>query len=282
MKHLLPYCTLLLFLMTLTSACNKKDAADADVPELLQRPEAVMQGKEWDKVQSFYAENLNRVRKDPKDWEALINLSEVYIQEARVVGESTHYYDAALKVLDRVLAAKQSNPDFDFRAYSNKASVLLSLHQFQMAAETVQNAIAISPYAAVTYGILVDANVELGKYEEAVAASDKMVSIRPDLRSYSRVSYLRQIHGDNKGAIEAMNLATEAGYPGAESTEWARVTLGDLLLNVGALPQAQTVYQTALNNRTKYPYAEIGLAKVEKLKKIMIKPFNIRRMRFVL
>lgn len=263
----------LIFLLSCLSlasiACNKNDQkqqANTDIPKLLQRSEAVMQGKEWDQVQSFYAENVNRLRQNPNDQDALLHLSELFIQEARVTGESTHYYSAALKALDKVLESKTENKDFEFRALANKASVLLSLHQFQMAYELGKQAVAINPYNAQTYGILVDAQVELGKYKEAVETADKMVSIRPDLRSYSRVSYLRQIHGDNKGAIEAMNLATEAGYPGAENTEWARVTLGDLLLSVGALEQAKQVYQTALTNRPEYPYAEIGLAKVEKAK----------------
>ncbi len=43
---------------------------------------------------------------------------------------------------------------------------------------------------------------------------NRMVSIRPDIRSYSRISYLREIHGDIPGAIEAMELAVEAGAPG--------------------------------------------------------------------
>lgn len=265
MKHLCYFCYLLL----LITACNKSKTSENDntaIPKLLQRSEATVQGKEWDQVQSLYAENAKLVRENPNDVEALLNLSEIFIQEARVTGESTHYYNATLNILDRVLKSASKNKDQEFRALANKASVLLSLHQFQVALETSQQAVALNPYNAQVYGTLVDAHVELGNYEEAVQTSDKMISIRPDLRSYSRVSYLRQIYGDNKGAIEAMNLAAEAGYPGAENTEWARVTLGDLLVNAGALPQAEQVYQLALTNRPQYPYAEIGLAKVEKAK----------------
>jgi hypothetical protein len=39
----------------------------------------------------------------------------------------------------------------------------------------------------------VDGNVEMGNYDSAVAFADKMVALRPDLTSYSRVSYLREI-----------------------------------------------------------------------------------------
>jgi len=56
----------------------------------------------------------------------------------------------------------------------------------------------------------------------------------------------------------------EAGVPGAENTEWSRVTLGDLYLNMGNLDSASIVYRTALVYRPNYPFAEMGMAKVEK------------------
>ncbi len=94
-----------------------------------------------------------------------------------------------------------------------------------------------------------------------------MLSIRPDLRSYSRASYLRQIHGQTKGAIQAMTMAVEAGVPGEESTEWARTNLGDLYLNSGNTDSAAIIYRTSLVYRPGYPYALIGLAKAEKARK---------------
>lgn len=266
MKNLLPFGALLCFLLLLITACNKSENATSDIPELLPRKEAIRQGKEWDDLQNLYAKNLNRVRKNPQDQDAMLGLSEIFMQEARITGESGHYYAAALNMLERIMKNKPDNQDIEFRALANQANVMLSLHQFQMALETGKKAVAINPFNAQIYGILVDANVELGNYKEAVAMADKMVATRPDLRSYSRVSYLRQIYGDNKGAIEAMNLAAEAGYPGAEDTEWARITLGDLLLNAGDLKNAEGVYQLTLENRPGYPYGEIGLAKVEKAK----------------
>ena len=56
-----------------------------------------------------------------------------------------------------------------------------------------------------------DALVELGEYDEAVRVSDQLQSLKPGLSSYSRVSYLRELHGDHAGAIEAMQMAANAG-----------------------------------------------------------------------
>ena len=124
-------------------------------------------------------------------------------------------------------------------------------------------ALKLNKYNAQIYGILVDANVELGNYAEAIKMADKMVSIRPDLRSYSRISYLREIHGDNNGAIEAMTMAVTAGYPGFEQSEWTRLTLGNLYETNGDLDQAALQYQTILENRENYPFAIAALANIE-------------------
>jgi tetratricopeptide (TPR) repeat protein len=64
-----------------------------------------------------------------------------------------------------------------------------------------------------------------------------------------------------------MTMAVEAGVPGAENTEWARTTLGDLYLNNGNPDSASIIYRSSLVYRPSYPYALIGMAKVAKVKK---------------
>jgi tetratricopeptide (TPR) repeat protein len=119
-----------------------------------------------------------------------------------------------------------------------------------------------NPHNAFVYGILVDGNVEMGNYAAAVDAADKMVSIRPDIRSYSRISYLREIHGDYAGAIDAMKLAVDAGPSGDEATEWARVQLGHLYENIGDLKNAEMHYLLTLEYRPGYAYAIAGQARI--------------------
>jgi len=80
------------------------------------------------------------------------------------------------------------------------------------------------------------------------------------LRSYSRISYLREIYGDMDGAIEAMKLAVTAGYPGYEQTAWARLTLGNLYESQGQLDEAEGEYNTILKNRPNYAFAVAALA----------------------
>lgn len=239
-----------------------------ELPKLLDRPEKLRYGKEWENVQNAYGNARQELMKDPMAKEPRLQLAEIFIQEARITGEHPHYYSGALKVLEDLLAMDFDeknihDTDLKFRALASKANVQLSLHDFPAALETGRQAVAINPYNASVYGVLVDANVELGNYDEAVKMADKMVSIRPDLRSYSRVSYLREIFGDMPGAIEAMKMAVAAGYPGTDQTSWALLTLGNLYEKQGMLREAEIQYLTILQHRTDYPFALGALGSLE-------------------
>lgn len=250
---------------TLQASLNKAP----DVAQLLDRNAAIRNGKEWDDVQNLYAAQLKALASNANDHDARLKLSEVFIHEARVTGEHPHYYPAALEIVEPVITALSEQTDLNpqekdhlFRALSNKASVQLSLHDFASALETAQKAVSINPYNAQIYGVLVDAHVELGNYAQAVEMADKMVGIRPDLRSYSRVSYLREIHGDVPGAIEALEMAIKAGFPGQESMAWTRLTLGNLHKTYGNWKKAEEQYRIILEERADYPFALAALGEI--------------------
>lgn len=246
---------------------NTDKAATADkswsAPRLLPRHESLGTADERAQVAGMFDRSNAALKENPFDTKALLTLAEVYMNEARVTGEHPYYYPAALEVLDRVLSAGHINKDETYQAMYMKASVQLSLHQFDKALVTGQDASGLNPYDAGIYGVLVDANVELGNYAKAVEMSDKMVSVRPDLRSYSRISYLREIHGEIEGAFDAMQMAVTAGYPGYEQSAWCRVTLGNLYERYGDLDKAAMNYQIVLQERKDFPFAIAGLASVE-------------------
>jgi tetratricopeptide (TPR) repeat protein len=114
----------------------------------------------------------------------------------------------------------------------------------------------------------------MGNYDSALACAQIMMNIRPDLRSYARVAYLREIHGDNNGAITAMKKAIDAGAPGDEATEWSRIQIGHLYENIGDLKNAEMNYQIALNERPSYMYALAGMAHLALAEKDYNKAIN--------
>jgi len=250
---------LLAISFSLFISCNKEknnnQITKSNIPELLNRGAKIQLDKEWDYVQNFYAEQKKTLAKDENAIEAKIQLAQLFIKEARVTGEHGHYYPAALQMLDEVIDTKPKDLNQLFLALTTKAGVQLSLHEFTAAKKTGEKALKINSSNAQIYGVLVDANVELGNYETAVALSDRMISIKPDIRSYSRVSYLREIHGDVAGAKQAMEMAVKAGYPGYEETAWAKLTLGELYQRYDEPEKALKVYQAILETRPDYPFA---------------------------
>jgi tetratricopeptide (TPR) repeat protein len=233
-----------------------------EIPYLKGRKEGLGTPDEVTHVATIYDTQKSLLKKDPKNADAYLSLAELFMNEARITGEHPYYYPAALQMIAAIPNLAQQKEEIQFKALYYKSSVLLSMHEFQKALVEGENARRIFPHESGTYGVLIDANVELGNYDEAVRLSDVMVGMRPDLRSYSRVSYLREIHGDPKGAIEAMNMAVDAAMPGYEQSAWVRLTLAKLYETYGQLDEAKMHYTILLQERPEYPFAYNGLASV--------------------
>src|SRR5262249_4661729 len=128
-----------------------------------------------------------------------------------------------------------------------QATLQLTYHRFREALEEATRVQASGPESAELFGIMTDALVELGDYHEAIKVAQKMMNLRPDAASYSRVSYLRALHGDLDGAIEAMRMAVAATNPNnPENASWYRVHLGVELMNAGKREEAEREFDLAL------------------------------------
>lgn len=236
---------------------KQKDKA-SQVYGLAPRTGELAKGAEWKNVQVKAKNLLDAIAKNPEDTASKIRLAALYIQEARITGNYMYYDVAAMKYVNEILAI---NPN-SFNALVFKSLIYLSQHHFADGLAIAHQAQQVNPYNAYVYGLLVDGNVEMGHYDSAVMYADKMVSVRPDLTSYSRVSYLREIYGDYKGAIAAMKMAVEAGGQGDEYTEWTRYQLASLYEKTGDFKTADTLYNQSLTMRPDYAYAMAGLGRV--------------------
>jgi tetratricopeptide (TPR) repeat protein len=234
------------------------NARENKIDDLLERKAAFRETKEWIVMRNYATALRSKIEKDPTDTKSILALSTLFIQEARITGNYMYYDKAALKCVNKVLKLDSLN----FEALTFKSLLYLSQHHFADGLALAEEAQKINPFNAFIYGLLVDGNVEMGHYDSAVANADRMESVRPDIRSYSRVSYLREIYGDYPGAIEAMKMAVNAGGQGDETTAWARVQLGRLYENTGDLQSAEMHYTIALNERPAYAFAWAGLGRV--------------------
>jgi tetratricopeptide (TPR) repeat protein len=230
------------------------DAQVAPAAELVSEAAARRQLSRTDQVIGSYQE---LVRADPADLDAAAILGDAYLQKARESGDPS-YYGMAEALFERALRRDPAH----LPALLGQGSLLLARHQFREALAMGERARAASPGVARAYGVIADAQVELGMYDEAVASVQRMVDLRPDLASYSRVSYLRELYGDPEGAIEAMRTAVDARGPTLENTEWTRVQLGNLYLGTGDLAAAEREYTLSLARLPGYVHALAGMARV--------------------
>ena len=198
-----------------------------------------------------------RLKQNPDDERAYVLLGAAYLQKVRETGDPT-YYGKTEEALTRALNLQSD----DFAAMIQMGALSLARHQFREALAWGEKAHVISPGTVLTYGVIGDAQVELGQYDAALETFQTMVDLRPDLSSYSRASYIRELHGDVDGAIEAMERAVQAGGPNTENTNWTRVQLGNLYFNSGKLAEAEAQYDQALTLDPGYIHAIAGLARV--------------------
>jgi tetratricopeptide (TPR) repeat protein len=211
---------------------------------------------------SGYADRLiaraqERIKLEPGDYKAFSDLGLAYLQKARETNDPA-FYTQAEGVLKKSLAIQPDNYD----ALGGLGALNLSRHQFRNAMDWGMKAQRLNPQKSYAYGVVGDAEIELGEYDQAVDTFQKMVDLRPDLSSYSRVSYARELYGDVPGATQAMQQAVNAGGPAAENTAWARVQLGNLYFNNNQLDKAEKQYSDALRGYPGYLYGLAGMAQV--------------------
>jgi tetratricopeptide (TPR) repeat protein len=198
-----------------------------------------------------------RVAADPHDAGGLTLLGLAYQQRARETANPA-FYPRSEAALARALRA--GGPAW--LVTTGLASLAASRHRFGQALALARHARGLAPEAAVVYGVLGDALVELGRYDAAFRAFDRMAALKPGLASYTRIAYARELLGRPGDAIAAMRLAVDAGAGGGENVAWTLVQLGNLYFDTGRLEQAARAYRAALRRLPAYVHALAGLARV--------------------
>jgi tetratricopeptide (TPR) repeat protein len=184
-------------------------------------------------------------------------LAAAYLQKVRETGDAS-FYGRADKLLHAALARDPSDQGTLVQA----ATLAAARHDFRGALALARRAEAAVPGTLAPLPILVDALVELGRYDEAERTLQRLVDLKPNLTAYARVSYLRELYGDLPGAVDAIERAISAGGPARENVAYMQTLLGGLELTRGRLGAARRAYDAALAALPEYAPAAAGRARL--------------------
>ncbi len=201
---------------------------------------------------------IDFIAKAPDSATGYQQLAIIYIKRARRTGDFSLNSKARLAV-EKGLEISAS----DVALQKIQATLYLTFHQFAEALAVGTKLASENPSDAIIYGILTDANIELGNYDAAVANVQKMVDLRPNSASYARVAHVRSLYGDHDGAVEMFKLAARTADPqDKEAQSWCLTYLGDELWKYGKYAEAEKVYDEALTVLPDFYLANIGKGRV--------------------
>jgi tetratricopeptide (TPR) repeat protein len=173
----------------------------------------------------------------PGDYDAWAALGSAYVERARVTADPT-YYPKAAGALRRSLSLRPSgNP----AALVGLGALANARHQFAAARDLAHRALRMDRYSADAYGILADAQTQLGTPLAATRAIQHMLDLRPGLAAYARASYDLEQQGRLADAAALMRRALGDAVDPADIA-FCRYQLGELAWRVGRLDAAEAEY----------------------------------------
>jgi tetratricopeptide (TPR) repeat protein len=193
----------------------------------------------------------------PTDQGAQRDLGFALLQRIRETADPT-LYDPALAAFE---AAQALDPD-DGLTLVGIGGIYLGRHEFAEALIVGRKAVALSPNLATARAVVVDALVELGRYDEADAEAASMLGIAADLSTLSRVSYLAELRGKLDVALAALRLAAKSPALKPENAAFVAALTGNLLVYTGDREGAAAAYQHALDLVPAHAPSVAGLARL--------------------
>lgn len=187
---------------------------------------------------------------------ALLGLG--YQQVFRETGDPS-WLSLASDALSRSVSGGRRDP----LAVTALAQLANTQHRFRAAEKLGREAAALDPEGTAPLAALGDALLNLGRYHAAFQTYDRLAEIGPSVGAYGRVAFARRLLGRPKAALEAFDLALEAGSAIPEQQAWAHVQRGGLLLAAGRVGAAEVAFRSALGLAPGYVNARAGLARVD-------------------
>ena len=184
---------------------------------------------------------LARVADDAADGVSQRDLGLALLQRIRETGDPSLYPPAQTALQ----AARHLLPD-DPLVSAGIGALQLGRHEFAQALETGTAALERFPGYPAIRGVIVDALIELGRYDEAFPAAASLAADDPDLASLARQSYALELRGDLDAALGTMRAAATSPGLAPENTAYLLALVGHLERLTGDPVAARAAFDQAL------------------------------------
>jgi tetratricopeptide (TPR) repeat protein len=198
-----------------------------------------------------------QIQKDPKSAQSYNDLARALVRRGRETGNPDYYRQAELAVQNSL----RVEPD-NFEGYKARVTVLLGLHDDAAALELAQKLNKHIPDDVLVRGLIADACMELGDYEQAENQAQWMLNLRRgNIPGMIRGAFLRTAFGDVEGALDWLTSAFKlTGFSEVEDRAWLATHIARLRLQTGKLELADQILQQALEIFPDYYFALDALA----------------------
>jgi tetratricopeptide (TPR) repeat protein len=197
---------------------------------------------------------------NPKSAAALNDLAFALLRKGRDQCEEASYTEAA-SALDKSLKVSPAN----YEAEKLRVAVLLGLNDPANALKLASELNHKVPDDIAVWALLVDANVDLGNYDEAERDAQWVLDLRPGSSlGFEKAAGLRELFGDTEGAIEFLDEANRrTSQNDADQKSWFLTQRARLILGTGNANGASQLLVEALRLFPDSQLAEGVLAQVK-------------------
>ena len=199
-----------------------------------------------------------RARVLPTKPEGWVRIGWDWVRKARLSADPGFYVNVA-SCADEALRHAPS----DTRALELRSLVLMNDHRFEEARQEIEKLLAQDPANPVALGTLSDALLELGRFDEAVAAAQRSADVKPGSVAYVRASYFRWLTGDRAGAKRFIRAALDGrDHSDPEPAAWTFVEAAKIFWHEGDYDGADAVLAEALRWVPDYAPALVARGRV--------------------
>jgi len=200
------------------------------------------------------------IKANPDRSQPYNDLAVALVSRARETAD-VRYYDQAEAALGTSLQKSPGNLEGE----KARIMIMLGRHQYAQARESASALNKKTPDDVLVYGLLADADIELGNYSEAEKSTQWMLDLRPgNVPGLLRAAKLRRIFGDNEGSLDLYSQAYQQIPPTqTEDIAWTLTQMADLQFSAGHAKEADDLAHSALEKFPGYYAALETSARIE-------------------